>query len=62
MPLPYLRFQICGQGWPVNGGAMLIPAGTVVDYNTPRDTYSEVCWAGPVDPALRRTGARYDDL
>jgi hypothetical protein len=47
--LPYLRFQICGQGWPVNGGAMLIPAGTIIDYSI-RDTYSEVCWAAQLVP------------
>jgi hypothetical protein len=26
-----MRFQINGQGWPLNGGAALAPAGTVID-------------------------------
>jgi hypothetical protein len=30
-----MRFQIGGQGWPVNGGATLIPAGTIVEGEPP---------------------------
>jgi hypothetical protein len=30
-----MRFQICGQGWPLDGGAWLAPAGTIFDYDKP---------------------------
>jgi hypothetical protein len=26
-----MRFQITGQGWPLNGGAALAPSGTIID-------------------------------
>jgi hypothetical protein len=26
-----MRYQICGQGWPLQGGAALAPAGTIID-------------------------------
>ena len=26
-----MKFQICGQGWPLDGGALLAPAGTIID-------------------------------
>jgi hypothetical protein len=28
-----MRFQITGQGWPLQGGAALAPAGTVIDWS-----------------------------
>jgi hypothetical protein len=28
-----MRFQINGQGWPLQGGAALAPAGTVIDWS-----------------------------
>jgi hypothetical protein len=33
-----MRFMISGQGWPVQGGAWLVPAGTIIDSTT---------WTGP---------------
>lgn len=30
-----MRFQITGQGWPLDGGAALAPAGTIFDYDKP---------------------------
>ena len=32
-----MRFQICGAGWPLNGGAYLAPAGRVFDFSNPQD-------------------------
>jgi hypothetical protein len=32
---PTVKWQIGGGGWPVNGGATLIPAGTIVDGEPP---------------------------
>lgn len=34
-----MKFQICGQGWPLNGGAALAPAGTIID-STSEDHFS----------------------
>jgi hypothetical protein len=30
-----MRFQITGQGWPLDGGAWLCPAGTILDWDKP---------------------------
>jgi hypothetical protein len=48
MALPYLRFQVNGQGWPVING-LLIPTGTVVDYAV-RDTWGMLCWNAQLIP------------
>jgi hypothetical protein len=32
-----MRYQICGQGWPLKGGAYLAPAGRVFDFSNPQD-------------------------
>jgi hypothetical protein len=29
-----MKFQITGQGWPLDGGAWLAPAGTIIDANS----------------------------
>jgi hypothetical protein len=43
-----MRFQICGQGWPLDGGAALAPPGTVIDWSA-NDHFS--LWArGKVIP------------
>jgi hypothetical protein len=54
MSMPYLRFQISGQGWPINGGAMLIPAGAIIDYSI-RDTWGAACWSQQLLPPINAT-------
>jgi hypothetical protein len=34
-----MRYQICGQGFPLNGGAALAPPGTIID-STSNDHFS----------------------
>jgi hypothetical protein len=36
MALPTLRYQIGGAGWPVNGGALLLTSGTLIDTSLPQ--------------------------
>jgi len=30
-----MRYQITGQGWPLQGGAFLVPGGTIIDTSLP---------------------------
>jgi hypothetical protein len=43
-----MRFAVSGWGWPVNGGATLIPPSTIVDTSLPQ--WAFVPLAGGVPP------------
>jgi hypothetical protein len=44
-----MRFQITGQGWPLQGGAALAPNGTIID-STSNDFFS--VWARGLTPPI----------
>jgi hypothetical protein len=44
-----VKFLIGGGGWPVNGGAMLIPAGTIVEGEPPTWNHMTLPQPLPID-------------
>jgi hypothetical protein len=53
-------FQINGQGWPVNGGALLVPAGTLLDHADWQFLGTPLPWPPP--NVIARDQEAYDEL
>jgi hypothetical protein len=50
MAIPTLKYMVAGQGWPVRGGAWLIPSSTIID--TSQTQWSFLASASPPPDAI----------
>jgi hypothetical protein len=50
MAIPFLKFMVTGQGWPVGNPSRLIPAGTVVDTSLP--AWAALAGMAPIDAIM----------
>ena len=56
-----MRFQLTNHGWPIRGGAVLIPTGTVLDRADWKYAGWDLPWPPPVNAiALDQEG--YDEM